>query len=267
MVIPLTEAMFEAMFAVNNRVSSMSIRIGTISVPKSSDLLAERLRVQILAGGLAPGDSLPAERDLVADTGLSRGSVREALRILEGEGLVQTRPGRYGGSVVCQPVERLLARHVSVFAKGRRVSIQSLIEAREALEPMLAQLAAVNRTAQDLVSLEAISARLEDAAPTDVPRFLAENVAWHRALAIASHNELLCAFLTSISGLIHEASQMEDFAPDDVRALVVKVHRRILAAIAAGDADAARRRMERHVKAYSAQVLMAVQDAQRRRPS
>ena len=242
-------------------LNAVSARVGAIEVPKSCDVLAQRLRERILAGGIAAGQALPAERDLVAETGLSRGSVREALRILEAEGLVHTRPGRYGGSIVSRPSESLLARQVGSFARGRGVAFQTLIEAREALEPTLAQLAALNRTDDDLDALEAITRRMEDAVADDVPAFLEENVRWHWALAVASGNELLRAFMASIAGLIHDASRAEHVETADVRAVVVKAHRRILQAIRQRDGEAARRRMERHVKAYSAQIRGAGEGA------
>src|SRR4030095_13443896 len=73
-------------------------KLGPIHVPKSSEVLASQLRVHILDGTIGDGAALPAERDLVIQTGLSRGSVREALRILHTEGLITTRPGRLGGA-------------------------------------------------------------------------------------------------------------------------------------------------------------------------
>ena len=91
------------------------LRLSPIVVPKTSDVLASELRRQILTGVLPPGVSLPAERDLVAQTGLSRGSVRDALRILESESLVITRPGRYGGSVANKPDDESLKRSISSF--------------------------------------------------------------------------------------------------------------------------------------------------------
>jgi len=228
--------------------------IERIDVPKSCDLLADQLRRQIFSGTYAPGAALPAERELVVQSGLSRGSVREALRIVEAEGLIRTKAGRYGGSVVCLPTDELLARHVAMFAKGRGVTLPALIDAREALEPMVAQLAALHRTADDLRELEAISARLEVAMKTDAAGFLEHNVHWHYAVAVASHNDILRGFMASLTGLIHETSHTENLVDDDVRALVARTHRRILDAIVAGDPDAARRRMERHVKAYSRQA-------------
>jgi GntR family transcriptional repressor for pyruvate dehydrogenase complex len=232
----------------------MATRVGAIEVPKSCDVLARRLREQILAGAFPAGEPLPTERELVAETGLSRGSVREALRILEAEGLLHTRPGRYGGSVVSRPSETLLARQVDSFARGRGVGVRTLIEAREALEPTLAQLAARHRTERDLAELDAIHARMRASVATDVPAFLQENVAWHWALAVASGNELLRAFMASIAGMIHEASRIEHVADEDVRRLVLHAHARIVEAIRAGDGEAARRRMDRHVKAYSQHI-------------
>lgn len=232
--------------------------LGAINVPKSCDVLAERLQEQILGGTYPPGSSLPTERELVSTTGLGRGSVREALRILEAQGLVRTRAGRYGGSVVSKPTDALLASHISLFAKGHSVSLRALVEARQALEPMVATLAARNRTEDDLATLQAVSARLDAAAVDDVPRFLMENVNWHTALAVASHNDLLRAFTASISELMFEASRFEHFASPDVRALVTHAHRRILQAIEAGDADLARQRVERDLQAYARHLEMAV---------
>jgi GntR family transcriptional regulator, transcriptional repressor for pyruvate dehydrogenase complex len=226
------------------------IKLEPIHVPKTSDVLADQLRRQILAGALTPGAVLPAERDLVTQTGLSRGSVREALRILEAEGLVTTRPGRQGGSVARQPGDESLAKYVSLFVHGRGISLLSLLQTREAVEPSLAYLAAQNRTDAELQDLVDITKRVEDAY-ADTPLYLAENVKWHCAIATASHNELLRAFMVAISSMVYKASAIENFATEDVRNVVLKAHRRILDAIVAQDADAARRRMARHLAALT----------------
>ena len=76
-------------------VSAISVK--RLTVPKASDVLAAHLRETILRGDLVEGSPLPTERELGERSGLSRPSVREALRILESEGLIQTRPGRGGG--------------------------------------------------------------------------------------------------------------------------------------------------------------------------
>jgi len=229
------------------------LKLSPIVVPKTSDVLASELRRQILGGTLAPGAALPAERDLVIQTGLSRGSVREALRILEAEGLVATRPGRLGGSVARQPGDESLAKYISLFVHGRGITLLSLLQTREAVEPSLAALAAENRSEEELQVLVDVTKRVESAY-ADTPLYLSENVNWHCAIAAASHNELLRAFMVAISSMVYKASAIENFATAEVRTVVLKAHRRILDAIAAKDADAARRRMARHLAALTAAV-------------
>ena len=211
------------------------------------------LRKQILSGALAPGAALPAERDIVTQTGLSRGSVREALRILEAEGLVSTRPGRLGGSIARQPDDESLARYINLFVHGRGITLLSLLQTREAVEPSLAALAAQNRTEEELAALIAVTERVERAY-ADTPLYLGENVNWHCAIAAASHNELLRAFMVALSTLVYRASAIENFATEEVRKVVIKAHRRILDAIIAKDSEAAQRRMARHLAALTVEV-------------
>lgn len=232
--------------------------LGRIKVPKSSDVLADRLRKEILSDSYQPGASLPTERELVSATGLSRGSVREALRILEAQGLVHTRAGRYGGTTVSQPTDDHLASHINLYARGRSVPLSALVEVRLALEPMVAFLAAQRRTEEDLAILRGIAERLELSADHDVNIFLEENANWHDALAAASHNELLSALATSVGGLMLDASRLENFATEEVRQRVTRAHRRILDAIEAGDAERARHRVERDVEAYGVALEAAV---------
>ena len=229
------------------------LKLAPIHVPKSSDVLADQLRKQILGGELAPGAPLPTERDLVLQTRLSRGSVREALRILEAEGLVSTRPGRLGGSVARQPGDESLAKYINLFVHGRGISLKSVLQTREAIEPSLARLAALNRTAAERDELVRATERVEQAY-ADTPLYLAENVKWHCAIAAASHNELLRAFMVAISSMIYKASAIENFATEDIRRVVIKAHRRILDAIVAGDGAAAERRMARHLAALREQM-------------
>ena len=235
----------------SSHAETMLEGLGRIKVPKSSDVLAERLKQEILSDGYQPGASLPTERELVSTTGLSRGSVREALRILEAQGLVNTRAGRYGGTTVTQPTNDQLAGHINMYAKGRSVPLNMLVEVRLALEPMVASLAATRRTETDLANLRTIAERVTWAADNDVTQFLEENVNWHEAIAAASHNDLLHAITSSISGLMFEASQIKEFAAPEVRQRVLHAHSRIFEAIEAGDAELARSRVERDVQAYA----------------
>lgn len=224
--------------------------IGRIDVPKASDLLAARIREQILTGTFAEGDQLPTERELSAQTGLGRSSIREALRILENQRLIETRPGRNGGSLVRRPDRTSLESSIALFIRGQQLRLTSLLEAREAVEPAAARLAAIHRSERDLGRLFDCQRRLE-AAAHDNPAFLAANLEWHLAVVDASHNELLIAFMTAISQALLVSTDVETFDSDTIRDATLQIHEGVLAAIKARDADAAERRMRRHVQAYA----------------
>lgn len=227
---------------------SKSVVIERISVPKPQEVLAEQLREAILRGDIVEGEALPAERDIVAQTGLSRGSVREALRTLAFEGLVRTRPGRFGGNIATIPGKETLTASISRFVTGRRMPLRLLQEAREVLEPALAKLAALHRTEQDLVTLRLAHEDLVQAMD-NFQKFSLTNVKWHNLVAQASGNELLAAMLYSISYGIAVSTTSEEYDTPETRREVILIHERITQAIEARDGEVAERLMRRHIGA------------------
>ena len=226
-----------------------------VTVPKAADVLAGILREKILGGTLLEGVPLPNERDLGIQAGLSRASVREALRILEGEGLIATRIGRNGGSAVVRPSIATIERSVGIYIRGQRIRIDAVLETRAAIEPPSARFAALHRTDADLEVIEAAHAKLQAAsAAGDVSGYVRANLDWHVQVVRASHNELLIAFISAISQSVYEATDLEGFNSVEVRNSVIRAHRRALDAIIAQDGDAAARRMDRHVTAYISSV-------------
>lgn len=225
--------------------------LGRISVQKSYEVLADRLRQTILDGAMVEGSRLPTERELVTQTGLSRGSVREALRKLEVEGLVKTRLGRLGGNIVSRPNNEVMAHFITQFVRGRRLSLRTLQETRETLEPALAQLAAERRSAADVARLRELNGEMANALH-DREQFAAVNIEWHNAVAAASRNDLLAAFLYSISYGVVVSTVIEEYDTPGLRGEVIKAHEKIISAIEAGDTAAAFRRMQRHVQATRA---------------
>ena len=137
-----------------------TVSIQKISTPKPYDILANQLREAILGGEIPEGDALPSERELVLQTGLTRGSVREALRMLAVEGLVETRQGRWGGNIVTLPGNDSMANAVSQFVRGRKLSLRTIQETRETLEPAMARLAAQRRTDADVAHLQSLQQQL-----------------------------------------------------------------------------------------------------------
>ena len=204
--------------------------------------------------------SLPAERDLVSQSGLGRATVRESLRILEIEGLVKTRRGRHGGTQVQQPNSALVARSLEIFILGNRLRLDSLLEVRETIEPASAALAASRRTDAELAELERLTARLEEAFD-DVKAFLVANVNWHVAIARMSHNELLTGFMEAIASAILAGTDIANFNSDEIRREALAAHRRIQQAIQGQDPERARRRMVRHIQAYDAAVMRTAHPA------
>jgi GntR family transcriptional regulator, transcriptional repressor for pyruvate dehydrogenase complex len=227
--------------------------VGPINVPQAADVLAERLRQRVLDGELAEGDVLPSERALMADTGLGRATVREALRILEVEALITPRLGRYGGWTVRRPDRGVVTRSIDVFIRGTKIRFGSLLATREAIEPSCAALAAEHRTEEDLAVLDAIGVRLR-ACVRDLPEFLLTNVCWHLSVVDATHNELLIAIMSALGDAIHAGTDLADFNSLKVRRAAIDAHDAVVAAIRDQDADAASRRMLRHVHAFRTQA-------------
>ena len=239
---------------------SLDARLWNVQVPKASDVLASRLRERIFSGELGPGMALPAERDLVSQSGLGRATVRESLRILEIEGLVETKRGRHGGTLVRQPTFASVARSLETFILGNRLRLDSLLEVRATVEPTSAALAASRRTDAELAELERLTASLDDAFD-DVKAFLVANVHWHVAIARMSHNELLAGFMEAIASAILAGTDIAGFNSEEIRRDALRAHRRIHEAIRAQDSAAARRRMARHIQAYDAAVMRAAHPA------
>jgi DNA-binding FadR family transcriptional regulator len=225
-----------------------------MEVPKASDVLANDLRERILTGEFPEGTALPPERELVIQTAMSRTTVREALRILEVQGLVRIKTGRAGGAFVQRPGKDSVASSVSLLIRGQQIRLADLLETREAIEPFCARLAARNRTDGDLARLDAANKAIA-ASDGTLAQFLQANVDWHVGVATASHNELLTGMMTALSRAIYTATENEEFVDAEVRRTTVRAHRSITDAIRAQDPEAAVRRMSRHVHAYAEAVL------------
>jgi GntR family transcriptional regulator, transcriptional repressor for pyruvate dehydrogenase complex len=228
-----------------------NLRLPRVSVPKSYDVLAAKLRETILKGDVREGESLPTERELVSQTGLSRGSVREALRMLAVEGLVRPRHGRLGGNIVTLPGKESMAHFINQFVVGRRLSLRTVQESRETIEPTLARFAADRRSLDDIKKLRALNGELASAV-SDRAQFAAVNIEWHNAVAAASRNDLLSAFLFSMSFGVAMSTMADEYDTMEVRKAAINIHSRIADAIEAQNADLAFRRMEKHVSATRA---------------
>lgn len=230
------------------------VTVARIAAPKPHEVLASHLRENILQGEFAEGVALPSERELVSQSGLSRGAVRSALRTLAVEGLVQTSHGRFGGSVVTLPGHESMATAINRFVQGRKLPLRTLQETREALEPFLARLAADRRGDDDLRELQALHNQLV-ASVDKFQEFAAVNIRWHNAVARASGNELLSAVLYSVSHGLQVATTVEEYDTMETRKQVIHIHAKINDAIVARNPDQAERSMRQHLGATHSRLL------------
>jgi GntR family transcriptional regulator, transcriptional repressor for pyruvate dehydrogenase complex len=217
-----------------------------------ANMLAGQLHDAIVGGEFVVGSSLPSERELMNKYQVSRTTVREALRDLSAQELIQVKRGRKGGSFISSPTSHSLIRSLTQFIKGQDIRFIDLVFVREAIEPAAAAQAAVSRTEEKLHALWLMCVECERNV-FEADRFVEANLKWHLTLAEASNNPLFVAFLTSISTALHAATAFEEFDLR-IRKAVVGVHWQIYNAIRVGDPDAARRRMERHLSAYGQQL-------------
>lgn len=225
----------------------------TAATQRAWRTVLERIENDLLLGILGPGDRLPSERDLAADLGVGRSSVREALRVLEVMGLIRTATGsgpQAGAIVIATPsggMSTLL--RLQVAAQG--FPLADVVHTRLVLEDAVATALAAD-AARDMDAVHALLDAMDDDG-LSAPEFLALDAQLHYALAEASGNTVITAMMaglrTSIESYVLEGSaRIEDWA--SMVAHLRTEHRDIVAAIDAGDADAASRLIQTHITGY-----------------
>jgi GntR family transcriptional regulator, transcriptional repressor for pyruvate dehydrogenase complex len=211
--------------------------------------LVERLLALVQELDLQPGDRLPPERELSADMGVSRASVRQALVVLEVQGVVEVR---HGEGAILREARSRDAVLSGVTAHRRR--LPEVIEAREALEVQLAALAARRRTADDLTRIDrALDDMAEEVERGE--RGLDGDEKFHGAVTAAARSGLLADLMQEISAAIRE-SRVESLSQPDRPAQSLASHRQIAEAIRLADPEAAARAMREHIHLVSDVALL-----------
>lgn len=211
--------------------------------------VAQQLLERIIAAKLKPGSCFATEAELLSQFNVSRPTLRESLKLLESQGLLDRRPGPGGGIIVREPSTDLLAHGLSVFLRLHEVPFETVLQAREVIEPALAYEAAVNGSEEDFGELEASIARMKALdVQSGQEAFLEENRVFHSVIARASGNKVLEVFWETISILATGEHHGIRYSVGN-QAHVVKAHQRILDACRRHDGDAAAAAMEKHVTA------------------
>ena len=222
--------------------------------------IADELRGLIVAGELTEGDSLGHEPDLVERFGVSRPSLREALRILEAEGLVTVVRGVRGGVVVHEPDERMTARTAALVLQARNVALADVFEARSLLEPISAKAIASMRGRRSAIRELRQLIGEEQAAIEDPERFGVANAAFHERLVALAGNQTISIVTEMLNEIVARAvtavSQADDVVGSvAIRRRGIRSQERLLDLLEAGDGAAAEEHWRAHMQVVGRVLL------------
>ncbi len=220
----------------------------TVQFRRLAEQVADQLRRRILLGELADGSILPKEDELLLEFPVSKPSLREAMRILEAEGLLRVRRGKLGGAVVRRPDAANVAYTIGLVLGSQDVSLADVGGALRQVEPACAALCAqrADRDSTVVPVLRQLHAEAVDAAD-DLTQAISASRRYHEALVALCGNQTMIILAGALETLwsAHEqgwSTQVGDHGvvPLEERLAVLEEHRQVIDAIEAGDARRAR---------------------------
>ena len=216
---------------------------------KTAEFVAQRIVANIIDTDQQPGAMLPSEKAMLVEYGIGRGSLREALRFLEIQGVLRMKPGPGGGPSVDHPTSRPLASTLALLLAIDRTPFSAILDVRQTLEPTLAARSAQADDDENLRELEAtVTAMHADA--SDPNRTSAHNRRFHDLIAVRAGNPVFAHLVMALNWIIDGAPLGVHFPAVEVHA-AADAHGRILDAISAKDPDAAHEAMRRHLSEFT----------------
>jgi DNA-binding FadR family transcriptional regulator len=220
---------------------------GRIRVPKTSEVLANQIRGQIIRGELDEGDFLPPEGQLLDTLGISRPTLREAYRILEAEGLISVARGARTGARVHRPSVELVSRYAGYVLQAQGTTVSDLYQARLAIEPLVVQWLATNKGGGALGDVHKLLAEMGALIETErYDAFIEKVEDFHQLLVQASGLKTLTfmtRMLLSLAAQHQRAYQVRHPSSREERRKASRVGLRsfekLIALIEAGDVEAA----------------------------
>lgn len=214
--------------------------------PSLVALVCEEMLKSMSSGRLQPGQNLPSERDLSAQFGVSRTVIREAVRSLEAQGVIEVLTGRGArvASVTAEKVSETLGRYLEGAQAQNHIEDFHISEVRATLEIRLAELASLRASDDEIAQISSSLASMAAATTSeDSARFDAE---FHRLIAVATHNNLFTALLEPINAAMSPIRETSLALPGR-KDLALQQHRAILRAIQSRDSGAAASAMSEHL--------------------
>lgn len=219
-----------------------------IRTRRAFEEICDRIRAQIAAGTLRPGDKLPAERELAEQLGVGRNALREALRSLEIAGIVRLQKGAKGGAFIQAGDASRMDEVVRDMLSLGSISVGELTEARVHIQDLVVRLACERATAGDLDALSANVDRTEEV--TAAGEYL-ERVEcsreFYRLLVAAAHNQVLTMMVRSVTEILMQFVYTRVAGGGKPQPRLVEKRRAFLAALRARDAELATRLMRTHL--------------------
>ena len=216
-----------------------------------------KIKGMILEGRLRPGDRLPREPDLAEELGISRSSLREAVRALSLVRILDVRQGD-GTYVTSLQPDLLMETMGFVVDFHQDAGVLHLFEVRRALEPMAAERAAQLMSADDAAALSVL---LDELGPEpDVEALVANDIEFHHRIADGSRNPVLCSLIDSLSGPTQRARLWRGLTQQDAVERTLREHRSIAAAIQQREAGLARAWATVHIAGVEEWIRSSLQE-------
>jgi DNA-binding FadR family transcriptional regulator len=211
-------------------------------------LVAQRIVRDALRENRKPGDLLLPERTMLEQYQTGRGTLREALRLLEFQGVISLKPGPRGGPVLQSPDAAHLASTVVLLLQMNQAPFRTIVEVRSALEPMISSLAAERMSESALEELDGTIDQMRTEMD-DQHSFLDANKRFHDIIAWSSGNTLFGYIVDSLLGIMDGTALGVDY-PRHRRAAILTAHEEIFEALKSHDPKASEARMRVHIEEY-----------------
>lgn len=227
--------------------------------------IVDQIEQAIVSGAIPVGSQLASERDLMVQFGVSRPTVREALRILQSMGLIESRPGTRGGPQVLAPSSKTLSRSFRAMVGTDALNVSELVQYRVVLEGSTCKLAALRHTSAQLERMRAAVERMSRAAVDNAADFADADLEFHEAIWAASGNGILEMSGQAVSGVLRGLMQRDaegSGLDNSVKLASAEIDRGLFDAIAARDAQLAGRIARRAVAERFAPLLDSEADRQ-----
>ena len=225
-----------------------------------TDRIIAQLKEYILSSQIQLGERLPSEAKFAETFGVSRGTIREALHILEHDGIVRIKKGPGGGLFLSEGNLVQVIDSIFFTMQWEQISFDTLMETRKSLEDRIARLASIRASQEDILEIDRILKKME-LPDLSHDLFVQYDTDFHLALAKAAKNKILLMFMVAVKELHNRIVNYSDLR-DHLFPAAIEYHRKILVAIKDKDPDKAAEMMAEHLDYFEKHFRNHVQSTE-----